>query len=219
MSLKGVSAEANSEPEFALESRRDMHLAILYTSTHRLFAPSPLRRSMRDAICDHYLRLDPEDRYARFGEKLEDAGVRTYCDGLAARGAVVIAAIVDGEIRAMAELVPLHGGPCAGAEIAYSVERAFRNRGIASRLIRAAIRLARSLSIPALYLAILAENLAGQRAAAGAGFTLTGGPEMIEGVLPLKSRRGGRVPLAPRARGNVMSPTMNPMPREGIPNR
>jgi GNAT superfamily N-acetyltransferase len=94
--------------------------------------------------CAHLLRLDRESRHARFGWAMDDTGIRTQCLRIVAQGVTVIVARVDDVVRAGIEIWPASQGH---AEIVFSVESGWRNRGVASSLINAAISEAKTRNI------------------------------------------------------------------------
>jgi len=78
---------------------------------------------------------------------------------------VVYGCFVDGEIRAAAELRPLDAQSGGEAEAAFSVEAAFQDTGIGTRLLGRIIRTARNHGILRIYMNCLAENRKMQRVA------------------------------------------------------
>jgi GNAT superfamily N-acetyltransferase len=99
------------------------------------------------AYCEHLLRLDPRSRHARFGWAMDNNGIQTHCLQIAARGISVLVARVNNAVRAGIEIWPASKG---SAEIVFSVEGDWRNRGLASSLISEAISEANRRNIPSL---------------------------------------------------------------------
>lgn len=107
---------------------------------------------------EHLLRLDSEARYRRFGHDVSDDFISRYAARAGDFGNVTFGYFVDGEVRAVAELRPdilMHND---GAEVAFSVERPFVNRGIATQLMGRIIRTARNRGLRHLMLVCLPDN-------------------------------------------------------------
>ncbi|MFT3732580.1 MAG: GNAT family N-acetyltransferase [Hyphomicrobium sp.] len=107
---------------------------------------------------DHLLRLDSEARHRRFGHDVSDDFISRYAAHGADFGNVTFGYFVDGEVRAVAELRPdilIHR---SGAEVAFSVEKPFVNRGIATQLMGRVIRTARNRGLRHLILVCLPDN-------------------------------------------------------------
>lgn len=87
----------------------------------------------RGALADHLLALPAEDRQARFGAWLADAAVRAHCAGLALGGdALGCGAFAGARLVGAALAMP---GPGGFAEIAVTVDAAWRRRRIAAMLV------------------------------------------------------------------------------------
>jgi len=95
------------------------------------------------AYCEHLLRLDRTSRHARFGWAADDNGIQAHCLRAAA-GASVIVAKVNEVVRGGLEIWPSGNG---SAEIVFAVENEWRNQGLASGLITAAISEAKKRSL------------------------------------------------------------------------
>ncbi len=117
-----------------------------------------LRAFERGKIRDHLLRLDGDDRVLRFGGYASRALVEAYCDGLDWGRAIVIGYLIDGEVRAIGELKPMGDGWPRAGEVAVSVERPFRNRGVGTELLRRLVTMARNRFIETLWMVCLLEN-------------------------------------------------------------
>lgn len=105
---------------------------------------------------DHLLRLDRKSRWARFSAALDDRAIDAHCLRLAAAGAMILGMHVDGVLRAAAEIVPHIGRRCADA--AFSVEEAWRGRGIGRALVSRAIATAKADGYDELALDVLDSN-------------------------------------------------------------
>jgi RimJ/RimL family protein N-acetyltransferase len=121
-----------------------------------------IRRVLRTEthlIEEHLLRLDAEARRRRFGHNVSDHFIHTYTMHAADLGNLTIAYFHDGDIRAVAEL--RQSGRAFGhtAEVAFSVERPFANKGIGTSLMGRIIRTARNRGLRKLLLICLSDNV------------------------------------------------------------
>jgi len=107
---------------------------------------------------DHLLRLDEESRRMRFGMLADDRFINDYADRLHDMQSIVYAHIVDGQVRAAAELRPLGLNRHGEAEAAFSVEKEWQDSGIGTDLLGRIVRAARNRSINRVYMNCLAEN-------------------------------------------------------------
>jgi RimJ/RimL family protein N-acetyltransferase len=107
---------------------------------------------------DHLLRLDKESRRMRFAHGVSDTFIADYASRMHDMGSLVFGLIIDGEVRAAAELRKLGDTWGTEAEAAFSVESAFQDQGIGSELMGRVIRAARNRGLQRLYMSCLAEN-------------------------------------------------------------
>jgi RimJ/RimL family protein N-acetyltransferase len=107
---------------------------------------------------DHLWRLDSEARNRRFGRDVSDHFIDLYAARAGDFGNVTFAYFVDGDVRGVAELRPGAFMRRESAEVAFSVERPFINRGIATQLMGRVIRTARNRGISHLILVCMPEN-------------------------------------------------------------
>lgn len=114
--------------------------------------------SEADKFRDHLLRLDKDSRRMRFAHAVADAFIEDYASRMTEYGSVVYGYVVDGKVRAAAELRRLGDSWGEEAEAAFSVERAFQEHGIGTELMGRVVRAARNRSIKRLYMSCLAEN-------------------------------------------------------------
>lgn len=114
--------------------------------------------SEADKFRDHMLRLDKDSRRMRFAHAVADAFIEDYAGRMTEYGSVVYGYVVDGKVRAAAELRRLGDSWGEEAEAAFSVERAFQDHGIGTELMGRVVRAARNRSIKRLYMSCLAEN-------------------------------------------------------------
>ena len=107
---------------------------------------------------DHLQRLDSDARHRRFGHEVSNAFIADYAAHASDFGNVTFGYFVDGDVRGVAELRP---GPLmrqGDAEVAFSVERPFANRGIATQLMGRIIRTARNRGLSHLVLVCMPTN-------------------------------------------------------------
>lgn len=108
---------------------------------------------------DHLLRLDKDSRRLRFAHGVSDGFIESYAAGIN-DGSIIFGYFDGGELRAAAELRRLGANEGWGeqAEAAFSVERAYQEKGLGSELMARVIRSARNRGIKHLFLSCLSEN-------------------------------------------------------------
>jgi RimJ/RimL family protein N-acetyltransferase len=111
-----------------------------------------------DKFREHLLRLDKESRRLRFAHSVSDSFIEDYASRMAEFGSVVYGSLVDGRVRAAAELRRLGDAWGEEAEAAFSVEKAFQDQGIGTELMGRVVRSARNRGVRRLYMSCLAEN-------------------------------------------------------------
>jgi RimJ/RimL family protein N-acetyltransferase len=111
-----------------------------------------------DKFRDHLLRLDKDSRRLRFAHGVSDAFIEDYAARMTEMSSIVYGYFEGGEVRACAELRKLGEAWGQEAEAAFSVEKAYQDRGIGSELMGRVIRAARNRSVDRLYMSCLAEN-------------------------------------------------------------
>jgi RimJ/RimL family protein N-acetyltransferase len=126
--------------------------------THNNGALRKLWPTEVDLFRDHLLRLDKDARRMRFAHAVSDDFIRDYAARMSDMGNVVYAYIEDGQVRAAAELRKLGDTWGLEAEAAFSVERAYQDKGIGTELMGRVIRSARNRGLQRLYMSCLAEN-------------------------------------------------------------
>ncbi|CAK0771201.1 N-acetyltransferase [uncultured Gammaproteobacteria bacterium] len=114
---------------------------------------------------DHLLRLDAEDRHARFAGTVSDDSIRRHCKGLDWTNTVVIGYFDQGELRGASELRFESGLRPERAELAFSIEKPFQNHGMGASLMRRALTVARNRGIETIDIICLMENRRMQRLA------------------------------------------------------
>lgn len=107
---------------------------------------------------DHMLRLDLSARRMRFAHSVSDTFIEDYASRVLDMGSVVYGYFLDGELRAAAELRKLGDAWGTEAEAAFSVEKAYQDKGIGTELMGRVIRAARNRGVRHLYMSCLAEN-------------------------------------------------------------
>jgi GNAT superfamily N-acetyltransferase len=85
---------------------------------------------------EHLLRLDPASRRDRFNGAADEGFIESYAERCVADGTVVIAYVEDGKVLGAAELHQPDPSPDGMPEIAFSVERSARRKGVGSVLFR-----------------------------------------------------------------------------------
>lgn len=131
----------------------------------------------------HLLRLDPESRRARFAMVATDAFISGYAETAFALDTILFGYFEAGEMRAAAELRMLSGQPAGMAEAAFSVEPAYRHRGLGSQLMEQLIVAARNRGVRKLYMSCLGWNRAMQALARRFSAELVFETEDVLGIL------------------------------------
>lgn len=129
-------------------------------SEHRVWGGSirKLWPSEIEKFRDHLLRLDKDSRRLRFAHGVSDQFIEDYASRMCDMGSIVYGYIEDGEVRACAELRKLGDVWGEEAEAAFSVERAYQDKGLGTELMGRVIRAARNRGCHRLYMSCLAEN-------------------------------------------------------------
>jgi GNAT superfamily N-acetyltransferase len=109
----------------------------------------------------HLLRMDDDDRRLRFGHVVSPKLILDYVAALRLSQVWprtwIVGAFEDGVLRGVAELRAGRPGSLA-AELSLTVERAWQNQGLGTRLLERALRIARNRSFRSLFLLCLPEN-------------------------------------------------------------
>ncbi|WP_454618747.1 N-acetyltransferase family protein [Bradyrhizobium cenepequi] len=164
-----------------------------------------LSQSELPLLRDHLLRLDRTSRYDRFHGFMDDGFIKRYAEKCANDGTVIIAYFEDGTVRGAAELHPPEQSPDGEPEIAFSVERSARRKGVGSILFRKLITEAGARGYRSLRITTGAQNEAMRALASKFGAKLTfrhgestgsidlarhGQPELVPAaVVPLEAAR------------------------------
>jgi RimJ/RimL family protein N-acetyltransferase len=146
------------------------------TTTHNASSADVRRLWPSDlpAFRDHMLRLDETSRHLRFGGGVSDAFIRQYAEHCFGKGDLVFGAFLDGGLHGAAELrsnaaiwteqAPLDRH--IHAEAAFSVENAYRKRGVGEKLFARLTEAARNHGVEVIEIVCLPENVAMRRLAA-----------------------------------------------------
>lgn len=137
----------------------------------------------RDLFIAHLLRLDALTRRERFGTAVNDDFLVNYANTTFGVGGLVYAYIEDGEVRGAAELRGLEDLIAQTGEAAFSVEKAWRRRGIGESLFARLLTAARNRGIRTLYMTCLPENAAMRNLARKFEAELVGGYNDVEGTI------------------------------------
>jgi GNAT superfamily N-acetyltransferase len=132
------------------------------TSSKIAYVRTLTQREELPLLRDHLLRLDSESRHDRFNGFLDDAFIDGYAARCADDGTVITGYFEDGMIRGAAELhapqSPDSQSSDALPEIAFSVERDVRRRGVGTSLFRRVIEQARAKGYKGLRITAGADN-------------------------------------------------------------
>ncbi|MGD8709936.1 MAG: GNAT family N-acetyltransferase [Ectothiorhodospiraceae bacterium] len=139
----------------------------------------------RDLFRDHLLRLGARDRRMRFGGHVTDEFIRHYAGDRDILQRRLLGCFVDGELRGVGEFRLLGGYWPREAELAFSVEAPFQERGIGSELFRRTVTFARNRGLERVFITTLASNRPMQRMARRFGMRLRPCAGELEGRLEL----------------------------------
>lgn len=147
-----------------------------------------LGRTHFHEVCTHLLRLSPDDRYLRFGYRIDDAALVRYAHGIdAERDALFGVADPELELVAFAHLAidADHG------ELGLSVLPGQRRRGLGRVLLDRAATHARNQGLNTLFMQCLADNAPMQRLARRAGMSVVTSAGESEARLDLSEGQPG----------------------------
>ena len=108
---------------------------------------------------DHLLRLDQDDRYARFTGGVSSSVIARHGAGIDWTRTILVGAFARGTLRAAVELCTDRLFWPDEAELAISVERELQGRRVGSALMRRALTIARNRGIRRVHMLCLAGNL------------------------------------------------------------
>jgi ribosomal protein S18 acetylase RimI-like enzyme len=133
-----------------------------------------------EVLAAHLLRLDPQQRWFRFGRAVADDWIARYATATDWSRTVILGCWIGGELRGIAEVKILGEAWPHSAEASLSVERGFEGRGIGSELFRRGLLIARNRGIGRISIFLQAENLRVQRIVRKAQPKLTYNADQIE---------------------------------------
>jgi len=111
----------------------------------------PLTAQDKGRLTDHFRRMNEVDRYTRFFSAVSDDGIANIVDGFDWTRMLAVGAFRDDLLIGVAELGWEAHSPPMRAELAMSVDRAFRNLGLATWLIEDVCKLGQDQGIREIY--------------------------------------------------------------------
>jgi GNAT superfamily N-acetyltransferase len=132
-----------------------------------------LNRQEMPLLREHLLRLDPDSRRDRFNGWADERFIERYADKCRNDGTVIIAYVENGRVTAAAELHPPEAEPDSLPEVAFSVERHLRRKGLGSILFKRLIEEAQARGYQRLRITTGAQNEAMRALAHKFGANLT----------------------------------------------
>jgi RimJ/RimL family protein N-acetyltransferase len=147
-------------------------------------------------LADHLIRLSPDDRRLRFGGLfMPDDVLRRYAESIDWAHAWQVGWFEAGAMRGLVQLsLPRRDSEAKApwmkhgtAEFGVSVEQPWRRRGVATKLIRHAIAVARNREVRDLYMVCQPENEPMRRLARKVGLGLTYAAGEVVGHIALAS--------------------------------
>jgi GNAT superfamily N-acetyltransferase len=103
-------------------------------------------------VQNHFIRLDRDSLYHRFGSSVSDELLVRHVDSLRDADTTVFGCCILGRIRGVAELRQFGSGRSRQAEAALTVERGYRHLGIENALMAAMIDEARRVGLCEIHL-------------------------------------------------------------------
>jgi GNAT superfamily N-acetyltransferase len=133
-------------------------------------SPLELRRlwpSDKEAFRDHLLSLDPRSRHLRFGGGMSDDFLARYAENCFGKGDLIYGAFIEGKLVGAAELRSNQAiwseqapfGRHIHAEAAFSVDDAYRRRGVGEKLFKRLLRAATNHGVETIEIVCLPENV------------------------------------------------------------
>src|SRR5436305_6132766 len=164
---------------------------------------------------EHLLRLDSASRRDRFHGATDDSFIDSYAARCLADGTVVIAYVEDGKVLGAAELHQPDTSPDGMPEIAFSVERQVRRKGVGSVLFRRLITEAEGRGYESLRITTGYGNEAMRALAHKFGARLTFRHGESTGTIDLTKHdelEGGKSSRAPHAAAGRGARDLSPLP-------
>lgn len=128
-------------------------MSVFATKVYRKLRPTDLPEIRR-----HLLALSAEDRYLRFHQRMGDAEMIRYCDGINWFTGVLIGCFVDVRLRGMVEIGFSRSIFPTIGEASLSVDGDWQQQGIGLSLLQRARTVAANRGLRRLVLYYLAEN-------------------------------------------------------------
>ena len=124
-----------------------------------------------ETILQHLLRLNPYERYLRFGYSISSRSIKQLvAQHLSERGSFFFGVFWDGALVGLCHIA--RSEPPGTAEVALSVDADFKDQGIAHSLMRHALEQAQRQLYQSLLLSVLCANTAMLKSAAKFGFQI-----------------------------------------------
>lgn len=131
----------------------------------------------------HLLRLDAEDRFLRFGARLNDAAIKAYIKRFSMFDSLNVAYLEDGVVRAAAHLAFSSGFPAGAGEVGLSVEPDWRLKGIGYALTLRAAMLAANRGVDQIQVFCMPDNKAMQAIARKLDGNILREGDLLEGAI------------------------------------
>lgn len=131
----------------------------------------PLYAADRQQILDHYLRLDPDDRYLRFFSPVSDYALNDFVQNhMDFEEGATFGIMIDGLLVGVGYVSRLRndGGQLA-AEAGFSIDKKHRSHGHASLLMSAIIGFCMGAKVDKLFMSCLRQNKKMQKLAQNFG--------------------------------------------------
>lgn len=106
----------------------------------------------------HFQRMNEVDRYTRFFSAVSDDGIRNIVSGFDWSRMIAVGAFRNNLLLGIAELGWESGQTPVRAELAMSVDREYRNVGLASWLIKGAFRMGQERGVREIYASWIGGN-------------------------------------------------------------
>lgn len=144
-----------------------------------------LRPTEHKLLREHLLRLDAASRRDRFNGGISDTFIESYATRSFEHGAIVVAYLQEGAVRAAAELHGPERSPDDTPEIAFSVEDRLRRQGVGSALFEHVLAEARRRGYSRLRITTGGQNQAMKALAVKFGAHLTFASGEATGMIDL----------------------------------
>ena len=127
----------------------------------------------KEQFRDHLLSLDPRSRHMRFGGGMSDEFLVRYAENCFGKGDLIYGAFIKGRLVGAAELRSNQAiwsdqapfGRHIHAEAAFSVNHAYRRRGIGEKLFKRILRAATNHGVETIEIVCLPDNVGMQNLA------------------------------------------------------